>query len=243
MKVIVSCVAIGGWYPRGAERLRESLKKYAPGVELQAWIDEYPPGAPGAHFVNGWDYGPYMAKPFAVLHALRTQDCDIVIQIDAAFYATRDIQPLVDYIAKNGYYACNNGAIMGEWTSDAALHKMNITRETSFVIPEITTYAIGLNRRNAKSIMFARLWADAARNYGAFAGPHTAGSPFAEGVRNSGFVSNDSRVKGFRHDQTWASYFMWKLGMDGINRPLFTAYKAGFGDLPNETTVFENEGM
>jgi hypothetical protein len=251
VKVVIATVALGHWYPRGVERMRREFERVSPGYEIQAWVDKLPPGAPGSVVEDGWDYTAYCAKPFALKAALDS-GADIAILMDAAFYPIRPIQPLVDHIAKTGYYLCNNGATLGEWCSDRALELQGIDRDEAFQIPEVSSYCVGINARrtkwvrehtwNAKPCLWIiDGWARQATQRGLFEGPHTAGSPLDKSRRNVGFVSNDPRVKGHRHDQSGLSMIAWDEldPLESVDRPRFTAYKGS----ENETTVLINEGM
>jgi hypothetical protein len=251
-EVIVTCVAHNHWYPRGFDRLNASLLEYSPKVAVQGWVNELPPGAPEniqeysldrdgscSPFVAKWDYTAYCAKPFALKHALDS-GAEVAILCDAAFYAVRDIRPLIDHILQVGYYLCDNGASVGEWSSDRALKLMNLRRDEAFRMTEASSYCVGLHRRSRKALQFARQWCDAALVRGIFEGPHTAGLSGDKDKRNPGWVSDDPRVKGTRHDQTAASIIAWRLGMrELVARPRFTGYEAD----ATEETVLVNRGL
>ena len=238
-KVVVSVVARGHWYPEGVKRMRRAFAETNPDVEIQEW-QTAPPGAPEEVIEDGWDYTGYVWKPFALKHALDS-GADVAIQLDAAFWPIRSIQPLVDHILETGYYLCNNGFKVGEWASDRCLEWMRVDREFAFDIPEASSYCIGVSTRNLKAKLFVNAWEAWAQVRGVFEGPHTATG--GDG-RNEGFVSTDARVKGHRHDQTVASIVAHRLGMrDLINRPRFTAYEAGYGGHADETTVLLNRGI
>jgi len=212
---MITVVALGGWYPRGAARLIEKFYEVSPGYRIVPWINTLPPGAPANVVHNGRDYTGYCAKPFA-LRTLRDYGADIGILLDAAFYPIRPINPLVDHIAQYGYYLCENGYNVGEWCQDSSLEPLGITREEAFRIPEVSSYCVGLNFHwDACN----RLLDD----------------------RNAGFCSNDPRVKGHRHDQTALSVIAYRLGFDKrIARPKFTAY---CGTETKETVLVNRGGL
>lgn len=242
MKVTICTVAIGGHYGRAAARLIERFNSASPGYEIQAWVNVYPPGAPGSVIVDGYDYGPYCAKPFALEYA-RQQGADVAILLDASFFPIRPIQPLVEHIQRNGYYLCRNGFKVGEWTSDAMLESFGVSREAALEMEEISSYCVGLDFSSPFGPNREMLFSWRARaSVGIFAGPHTAtGQP----GRNPGFVSTDPRVKGHRHDQSALSIIANRMGMDRLSeRPDYTAYHLGYGGLfPNESTVLVNHGV
>src|SRR6185436_20788948 len=100
-KVGICCIAIGGWYPRGLARMIQQFHEHSPGFEITAWVNSYPPGAPGSVVVDGYEYGPYCAKPWALKHCF-DQGCDAAILLDAAFFPIRPVHPLFEHIAQRG---------------------------------------------------------------------------------------------------------------------------------------------
>lgn len=236
-RVIIPVIARGHWYDAGVQRARDKFAENSPGYDIISWSTP-PPGAPEEVIEAGWDYTAYCWKPFALKHAL--ESAEVAILLDAAFWPIRPIQPLVDHILKHGYYLCDNGATVGEWSSDRCLGLMGLTRESALKMPECSSYCIGLHRRSWKALQFARRWCDAALVRGIFEGPHTAGNPEDENVRNPGFVSSDPRVRGHRHDQSAAAIIAHRLDMrELVRRPRFTTYD-GHQD---ETTVMVNRGL
>jgi len=236
MKVTLCTVAVGGWYARGVARLIDSLHRHAPGYELQAHVNVLPFGAPANVIEDGYDYSGYTAKPFA-LAAARNSGADIAVLCDAAFFCLRDIGPLVDHIARNGYYLCRNGNQVGHWSSDRCLERMNVSRAEAFGIEEVSSYCVGLNFSDGRCTELLYRWCGYAADRLTFPGPHTA--PHCDG-RNRGFVSTDMSVRGHRHDQTALSIVAHRLGLNQLSeRPLFTAYKGH----ESEGTVLVNEGL
>jgi len=220
MKVLVGTVGIGGWYPRGVARMVESFYSTSPGIELMAWINTLPAGAPSSVVVDGYDYGPYCAKPFA-MRAMRDAGADVAILLDAAFWPIRPIHPLVAHISQTGYYLCENGFQVGEWCADSALAPLRISREQAWLIPEASSYCVGLGFHDSRSVRLVDDWCGHAADGVTFPGRHTAGKR----GRNPGFVSVDSRVRGHRHDQTALSVIAMELDMDVlVPRPKYTAY-------------------
>jgi hypothetical protein len=235
MSTIITTVAMGGWYPHGVARLIERFHAVSPGYTIRAYVNVAPVAVPTA-IVDGYDYTPYLCKPFALSEAMQ-EGCTIAILLDAAFYPIRDIAPLVDHVARTGYFLCRNGNNLGEWSSDRSLEAMGVSREDAFGIEEISSYCVGLNFRDPKARELLYHWTRYALDPRIFPGPHT--NEGHEG-RNRGFVSSDRRVKGHRHDQTALSVIANRLGMDDlVSRPRFTAY------LGSETaeTVLVNQGM
>lgn len=236
MTVLVTTVAIpnpilGEWYGKGAQRLYESLNGQC---DVQSWHCP-PPGTPDL----GEDrmYNGYIAKPFALRAALAV--ADIAILCDASFYAIRDIAPLVDHIQRVGYYLCRNGSTVGEWTSDNCLRHFGIDRNVVMGMPDVSSYCVGINKHDLKALRFADAWC-ANSNRQTIPGAHTNMPHKNRRSRNPGWVSQEVRVRGHRHDQVVASILAHQMGLlEWCSRPLFTSYKGSV----DETTVLVCEGM
>jgi hypothetical protein len=235
MKAVVCTLALGGWYPAGAARLIQTMREHSPGIEVHAHVNTLPFGAPANVLEDGYNYTAYCAKPFALAAAMMS-GADIAILVDAAFYAVRDIHPLIDHIAQTGYYLCDNGNKVGEWCSDRAMTRMNENRDDLMQMTECSSYCVGLNFADGRCAELLHRWCGFASDRLTFAGPHTA--PDRDG-RNRGFVSVDPRVRGTRHDQTALSVLAYRLGMQKLSqRPRFTAY----AESATDATVLANRG-
>ena len=225
MKVLIATIGIGGQYPRLVARMIERFHNNSPGYELRAWVNTLPPGALGSVIVDGYDYGPYCAKPFA-MRALREAGADVGILLDAAFWPIRDIHPLVAHIQQHGCYFCENGFPFGQWCSDAALARFRVDREQAFQIEEISSYCVGLDFGRNDANWLLNEWCRLANDGVTFPGPHTnINAARTIGDRNRGFVSTDPRVMGHRHDQTALSILAHWAGMGPlVKRPMLTTY-------------------
>lgn len=243
MRVAICAVALGHWYPRGIARMIDRFHAVMPemldhGYSIHAYVNALPNGVKPM-VVEGWDYTAYSAKAAAMLHSWSGAH-DIVILMDAAFYPTRDILPLVDHIEETGYYLCDNGATVGRWASDDCLKEMRLSRDEAMTITEASSYCVGLNLKHRTSRTFLNEWVNACLNPRIIAGAHNNCNPNTPGVRNPGWISQDPRCLGHRHDQTALSVIAHRLRMDKLTaRPLFTAYEAD----ADETTVLANRGM
>lgn len=236
MRAIICTVALGGAYPRAVARMIEAFHQHSPGFEIQAHVNTLPFGAPANVIEDGYDYTGYAAKPFALASAMMS-GADIAILLDASFYPIRSIHPLIDHIARNGYYLCKNGYRVGEWCSDRAVPRLGMTREKLMEMEECSSYAVGLNFADGRCVELLHRWCGFAADRLTFPGPHTN---LLENGRNRGFVSSDRRVRGHRHDQSALSVIANLMEMTNwCERPLFTAY-AGHED---ERTVLMNRGM
>lgn len=249
MKVVICTIALGGWYPRGVARMIQEFHRVSPGFDLSAYVNTTPTGAPINVVEHGYDYTAYCAKPFALMGAL-VDGAEMAILLDAAFYPIRPIHPLVEHIARNGYYFCKNGFSVGEWSSDRCLERMGTTRSDAWTMEEISSYCVGLNFADGRCIELLQRWCGFAQDRLTIPGYHTnskCGVDVATsmgwkpgGGRNPGFCSNDPHVKGHRHDQTVLSILAHRMGMKNLSeRPKFTTYVG----QETEETVLVNQGM
>lgn len=239
MRVIITTVARGYWYPKGYERMRDAFAAIGGDYEFVPWIDELPPGTPEC-VENGVDYTAYAAKPFALADALG-RGADVAILLDASFYPVRPIQPLVHHIEQTGHYFCRNGFNIGEWTSDRCLEAFGVPRESTWGCQDISSYCVGVKRSEAfdvpedlqphvegcvdgkvKMATIADHWC-MWTNPANICGAHTNSG--YDG-RNRGHVSHHPKVRGHRHDQSVLSLLVHRLGLDhqAVARPKFTAY-------------------
>lgn len=244
MKIVVGCVAISGWYPRGVARLINEFHHVSFGYEIQAWINTLPPGA-HTLIEGGKDYTGYAAKPFA-LQAAMEAGANIAILMDAAFYPIRNIGPLVEHINKTGYYLCKNGFSIGQWANDRTLDHFGLSRDEAMQMDEASSYCVGMNFNLERTRTMIQHWCDLVD---LFPGPHTNTGATGEpsqlareaGARNPGFCSADPRCHGHRHDQTVLSILAHRYGATNfVERPRFTAYK---GHETDETVLVNWGGM
>jgi hypothetical protein len=244
MKIAIVTAGIGHWYPKGTDRLVESIHKFG-GSLVFVWRDAWPAAA--GDFVREC---PYTIKPFAIADIADTPDIgiEILIWIDAGCYAIRSLETLIEHIAQHGYYFADNGFPVGQWCSDAALEPLKIEREQSFGIPELSSMVMGLDLRRKDCRSFVADFLALARDGKTFPGFHTNSTALLQAqqlglaYRNVGFVSSDARVLGHRHDQTAASVLAWRRGWKGTPRPIFVDYWKQ-GQEPDERTCLLSRGM
>lgn len=148
---------------------------------------------------------PYGFKPWAMQNAI-DDGCDIVVWMDAALYATKNIKPIIDNVKGEGYLLFDNiGFTIGDYTSDDCLKYFGWSREKAFQHKMIMACFIGIDTRSPKAMQFFKGYFDAAKDK----------SPYRGSWNNSnGDVSPDTRVKGHRHDQSVASILAADLSMD-----------------------------
>ena len=230
-KCCIVSVGIGHWYPKGIDRMNESLNKvnWKNGRLLSR--NEYPPGCPCIEEAG------YAFKPYALTEALK-KGMRYLLWADASVWALKPIEPIFEKIAEDGCLFFDNGFSVfhkehsiGEWCRDASLPKFGITREESMRMPEITTSFFGLDMARRDSKIFLEDWMAYAKD----------GETFIVEPRDNdkGQCSSDPRVKGHRYDQTAASVIVERLGMKRILMPYYYAYYSKSGPR----TICVNKGM
>lgn len=155
---------------------------------------------------------PYVFKATAIERA-RTMGFTTVLWCDSSIVPIRPLAPLWEKIEQEGYWFSENlpyGRLdlpvwnCGQWTSDAALPVLGLTREEAFAIPQVIATSFGLCFEHEIAREFFRQFKAFADDRRAFQGPW----------RNDNHeASADDRVRGHRHDQTVASVIAYRLGM------------------------------
>lgn len=219
MKRCVINVATGAWYPRGQERLVNSLKTVGWDGDILAFTDEQSVDAP-SHKIS-----PYAFKPFALQRAVN-RGYDLVLWADASCWAVRPIAPMFEHLQQHGhlfFLNCNTG----NWSSDASLRSFGLTRGESFDIPMLMGICMGWDMTRPICQEFLKRWLEKAQDGVTFPGSWT---------NHHHEVSSDPRVYGHRHDQTAASIIAWKLDM-----PLVVPHETYFQYYINPTGTAHSE--
>lgn len=207
------------------------------GYPIKAWVNAYPPGAPGPVVEEDTDYGGYCAKPFA-LKDVMDEGTDIGILLDASFWPIRHIGPLVDEIVRRGYYMAPDGFVVGQWISDRMLSGFGLSRDETMSWAGCASGCVGLDFRNNKCRELLNRWCAV---WDLFPGHHSNRKAETQefAYRNVGHVSDDPRCLGHRHDQSALGVIAHQLGMDDYRRPRLTAYDC---DGASEATVLVCRG-
>lgn len=221
-------MSCGSWYPKGQHRLSESLDSVRFLDDRLFWRDSVPQTSPPHNVI------PYAFKPHAFLEA-RRQGYKSVLWVDSAVWAIKSLDPMFEYIEKEGYLLFRNGWSSGEWCSDAALKPLGITREESFAYPHLMACVMGLNFDDDKANAFLDEWVALANDGITFLGDWN---------NDKQQVSSDSRVLGHRHDQTAASIVAYRSGMRNwlIPHETFLLYHSD-GCVPKDTVCLLTRGM
>jgi hypothetical protein len=195
-----SCVinfAKGSWYPRGQERLLRSLQDVGYQDPVYAWQDESSLGAPLHAEV------PYAFKISAFNFAAE-RGHRLVLWCDAAVWATRPLDPIFEHIRREGHVFFDGGYNCAQWTSDACLGALGVSRDEAEGMPMYMACCMGLDLANERSREFLRRLTEKASDGASFPGAWT---------NEDHAVSGDPRCRGHRHDQSAGSIIAWQLGM------------------------------
>jgi len=165
------------------------------------WSGCYPPGSPPHDEVN------YAFKPYAFEYA-RQNGYKKILWLDSKCYPVGELNRISNFLETDGYWFVPElyAGSIGEWCKDEVYNYIDIDREKCFSVPQIAGKHFGLNLNFDISLHFFEKYFYFAREYGkeVFHGSWT---------NYNKEVSNDSRVKGHRHDQIVASILVNQLGM------------------------------
>lgn len=226
---------VGGWYPKGVERLKESLDLvgFDGGFHTR---DDYPPGCPREDQVRK-AFKPYLLKEAAALGYKR------LLWLDSSIWAVRPLDPVFDRITYPGWFLVNDHDWnTGQWTVDSALESLGITREQSWDIWHIASGIVGLNLEDSRCQRFLDMWFRMANDGKSFIGPRW--SPYFQnpGAGEIGFCSEDNRVMGHRADQTAASVISWKLSMPPVWKETSECFVTWKADVPENACLIARGG-
>lgn len=229
-KMVVSFADAAGHYAKSLMRLEQSLKLVGYGGEFEIFkgINDYSHIGSPFH-KNAPDAVPYAFKAYSIKKAME-EGARYILWCDSVIYATKSIEPVFDHIKEHGYLLFDNiGFSIGDYTSDACLLKFGMSRQQAFNSKMIMACVMGFDVEHAKSKEFLDKYIAAASDGVSYMGDWTN-----ENLQ----VSNDSRVRGTRHDQSVGSILARQLGMTITNaQQTFFAYNEHKGKVPIADTV------
>jgi hypothetical protein len=184
----------GAYYLPYQKRLLASLDKYWSGPRM-IWTDELPKGSPphqGAF---------YAFKLYAIKEAMEAGH-EGIIWLDGGGYLTAPIEPLIEKIKLEGYYAVKSPELIYKWIGVKAMKYFGYTRETlkakaietDWRLIGGTPYGFDFSHDITKEF-FSRWWS--AMEAGMFS--HEPG--------------DSSEFRGHRHDEAIASMLYGIMGM------------------------------
>jgi hypothetical protein len=188
-------VGVGGWYPKGSERLRRTLAEVGEDANQFIYIDRLPVGAVPHH------ENMYAFKAVALERAA-SYGYRYLLWLDSSIYATKRPCPVWDAIIRDGYYFVDNGYNLAQTASNRLLNAFGISRDHAEQVPEITTCCFGLDIGTDKGDAVLKQFCYAAK----------------QGLFNGNRVhdptdSEDPRFLFCRHDQSALSLIADLFGM------------------------------
>jgi len=190
VRVCVTTVAVGRWFPQKAERLRKSLARFDPRIPFVPFVNHYPRGTPTTKETT------YAFKPLAIRQRL-SEGYDIVVWLDSAFVAQASITPFVAIARKTGHMVVRDDLNLRQYSADNQLTAFGISR------PEAETLPIPL----------AGACAFEAHRGGPLLDAWVSTIPLFPGARSNATrqCSRDPKCLGSRHDQTLLGLLMHRM--------------------------------
>lgn len=199
----IVCVATGN-YSKGLNRLEKSLKGNNYKGDILFFTDSLPKDSP-MHEESPWGF-----KPFAIREAI-SKGYKKVLWLDSNMVCIRNPKKIFKKIQNDGYYTmCSYSNTLGEWCSDIVLNNLGLEREKAFSLFEVSPQCLGINADNDVAISFLEEWCKYALDGISFRGLPKEYPLEMTKTNKDNNLSSDNRVKGHRHDQTIATYLMWK---------------------------------
>jgi hypothetical protein len=183
-KAIVNAHNGKGWYPRGQERLRQSLQGHP---EALCFYQDYP-----NDLFKGTNH--YYLKPSAMYEASKPHSQ--LLWMDSSCWVIKDLAPIWDAIEKDGYYFIHSGFNCAQYCNDESLEYFGITRDEAEKIPMIYAICFGVD---LQTDIGAMIW-------GAFQ------ESALKNIFDDGHGSCDSRFIAHRHDQSALSLIAHSFG-------------------------------
>lgn len=199
-------------YFLGQDRLKESLKNSP--------IDFI-----GFHLGNlecsPHSENPYAFKPIS-MHVANSYGYMQVLWLDASVWLEKSIDPVFDWITRNGFFVEDSGHMVGDWCNDITLKWYSITREQAMQMRMISSGFVGIDFTSEVGKELFEKW-EIAMYAGMFKG------------------SWDDH----RHDQTCLSIIIHKMKLDHLISPCghFFSYIGDAYMPPQETAVCHLQGI
>lgn len=212
MKAIVSLATHAPNYYKALDRLQHSLEGRFDGNFIKLRGEESV-SAPD-HNINN-----YAFKIFAIAYA-RAKGNSKVFWLDSSNYAVKNVQPIFDYLDREGIFLEDSGHWVGDWCNDAALDYFKITRDEAMTMHMLSSGFVGLDFNKEISKDFFYRWQES----------------MCAGVFNGSWSDH-------RHDQTAASIIANQMGLKYSDNCTYFAYVGEPYLPPRETAVFHLQGL
>lgn len=208
-----------GWYPKGTQRLKNSLIHHGFNGDIITF-DNFPNKE--FDISNG-----YNIKPSAITEVLK-QGYTHVLWLDCSVWAVNNPNPIFDIINDKGYYFWTSGYNAAQTCSDKCLEYFNINRDTAETYKDCSTSMFGFNITNPLGKQFINEWLTAAKK-GVF-----------NGSREHDNQSQDKRFLFHRQDQSAATCIIGKMNLEITNAGIYSEY---YSNNLNNNIIFTMRGM
>lgn len=191
--------AVGGWYPRGTDRLVRSMIYHGWKYDILTWKDEpineyYQPG------------NPYTIKAAALAEAMR-RGYTHILWMDCSLWVTEDPNVLMQQIDAEGGLFIRSGYNLAQTSADEDLLFASMTRDQAELLPELWSCIFGINLETKQGRSFTFIFLEAAKA-GVFNTPRTHSN-----------MSTDERFLHARQDQTAATIAYHLSGYENLMEP------------------------
>ena len=215
----IICVGTGN-YRIGIDRLEKSLNEV--GYEGYTMLNKELPVKSPTHKEN-----PYAFKTYAFGEAIE-RNFKKILWVDAALYARKSIDLILNKMENTGYYLVSNGFNLREECNDRCLKYFGFGHEEALQLPMLSTSLVGLNFDNHIAEIFFSTWHKSMED-GIFRGSR----------QHNSTESADPNFKYHRQDQSAASCIAQILEMQIDPIGVHLAYQDQ--GIP-ETAIFVSKG-
>lgn len=184
----------GSWYPRGTDRLHNSLINTGWSYDIVCFKNE---------IINEFfDISqPYTIKLAAIKEVIK-RGYKYVIWLDSSVFALRNPNHIMDIVVKEGSYFVKTGFNMAQCSADTDLQFAEWTRDFAESVSEVCGGIFGINLLCSKTEALLDNYFKA-KDHGVFATPRTHSN-----------MSNDDRFLHARQCQTALSIARVKSGFE-----------------------------
>lgn len=238
-KRVIINVGVGGWYPRGQNRLRESLESFNDGTfDLMFWRE--------------WPGRPHSDMPFAfkadAFRLAREAGYRQILWLDCSCWAVKPLSPLWEKIERDGFVFVNNGWHLGQWASDYCLEVFGKTRDEAMGMLDLTAMLMGLNMDDPKAVAWLAEFESVCRE------PRLMNGSLKQNVGqvtidphsgyDCGVISSDPRCIGHSREQVCAGFLAHKHGLLPYSEsPLYLIQGLHPSKPAPESTIIQSCGM
>lgn len=224
MKACIINAGIGGWYPKGMDRLKNSLIHHGCSVDILQWKNEWPNG--------NFDSGNLYNLKASALEVAIERGYTHILWLDCSMWAIKNPQPIFNILIDEPVYVETNGYNCAQECSDRCLSYFGVNRNDAEKMPMCSSGCLGINVSNPIGKRFADEWIIAAKQ-GVF-----------NGSRERAGQSLDERFLHHRQDQSAASIIINSLGIKMRKLGTHLCYYPGlYGTQETDQTIFFIQGM